>query len=165
LTGAVRASSIGPFPVQDLEVPVTILRVVAVALVLAVASSADARDDRLKFAVADAMKTSDAKAKLDGSVKFYWGKNVPGGARTMGTFTANKKTNFFNKSDAEGCYWAWLSAMVSLQQRAIKEGGNAVVNIHSVYRDKEFTSATEYECGAGNVTGGVALRGTVAKLK
>ena len=142
----------------------TILRVVAVALAF-VALTADARDDRLHFSVKESMARSETKDKLDGSVKFYWGKNVPGGARTMGTFTANKKTNFFNKSDAEGCYWAWLSAMVSLQQRAIKEGGNAVVNIHSVYRDKEFTSATEYECGAGNVTGGVALRGTVAKLK
>jgi uncharacterized protein YbjQ (UPF0145 family) len=144
---------------------VTILRVVAVALVLAVASSADARDDRLKFAVADAMKTSDAKAKLDGSVKFYWGKQkVPAGAKMMGTFTSNKKTNFFNKSDQEACNWAWLSAMVSLQDRAKREGGNAVVNIHSVYRNQDFVSEKEFECGAGSVTGGVALRGTVAKL-
>jgi len=144
---------------------VTILRVVAVALVLAVASSADARDDRLKFAVADAMKTSDAKAKLDGSVKFYWGKQkVPGGAKMMGTFTSNKKTNFFNKSDQEACNWAWLSAMVALQDRAKREGGNAVVNIHSVYRNQDFVSEKEFECGAGSVTGGVALRGTVAKL-
>jgi len=144
---------------------VTILRVVAVALVLAVASSADARDDRLKFAVADAMKTSDAKAKLDGSVKFYWGKQkVPAGARMMGTFTSNKKTNFFNKSDQEACNWAWLSAMVALQDRAKREGGNAVVNIHSVYRNQDFVSEKEFECGAGSVTGGVALRGTVAKL-
>jgi hypothetical protein len=144
---------------------VTILRVVAVALILAVASSADARDDRLKFAVADAMKTSDAKAKLDGSVKFYWGKQkVPGGAKMMGTFTSNKKTNFFNKSDQEACNWAWLSAMVALQDRAKREGGNAVVNIHSVYRNQEFVSEKEFECGAGSVTGGVALRGTVAKL-
>lgn len=143
----------------------TILRVVAVALVLAVASSADARDDRLKFAVADAMKTSDAKAKLDGSVKFYWGKQkVPAGAKMMGTFTSNKKTNFFNKSDQEACNWAWLSAMVSLQDRAKREGGNAVVNIHSVYRNQDFVSEKEFECGAGSVTGGVALRGTVAKL-
>ena len=136
------------------------------ALALAVVSlSADARDDRLHFSVAEAMAKPDTKAKLDGSVKFYWGKNVPGGAKMLGTFTANKKTNFFNKSDAEGCYWAWLSAMTSLQQRAQREGGNAVVNIRSVYREKDFVSATEYECGAGNVTGGVSLRGTVAKVK
>ena len=142
-----------------------LLRLCAAALIL-VALSADARDDRLKFSVADAMATPDAKAKLDGSVKFYWGKKkVPGGAKMMGTFTANKKTNFFNKSDQEACNWAWLSAMISLQERAKKEGGNAVVNIHSVYRNQEFTSEKEYECGAGSVTGGVALRGTVAKLR
>jgi uncharacterized protein YbjQ (UPF0145 family) len=142
---------------------VTIMRVVAVALAL-VALSADARDERLKFSVAEAMATPDAKAKLDGSVKFYWGKKAPAGAKLMGTFTSNKKTNFFNKSDQQACNWAWLSAMVALQERAKREGGNAVVNIHSVYKNQEFTSATEFECGAGSVTGGVALRGTVAKL-
>ncbi len=143
----------------------TILRVVAVALTLVVASSADARDDKLKFAVADAMATPDAKAKLDGSVKFYWGKQkVPAGAKMLGTFTSNKKTNFFNKSDQQACNWAWLAAMMSLQDRAKMEGGNAVVNIHSVYKNQDFVSETEFECGAGSMMGGVALRGTVAKL-
>ena len=141
-----------------------VLHVLAVALAV-VALSADARDDKLHFSVSEAMAKPDTKAKLDGSVKFYWGKKKgPAGAKLLGTFTANKKTNFFNKSDAEGCYWAWLTAMISLQDRARKEGGNAVVNIHSVYRNNTFISETEYECGAGNVTGGVALRGTVAKL-
>ena len=141
----------------------TLLRVLAVALAV-VSLSADARDDRLRFSVQEAMAKADTKAKLDGSVKFYWGKNAPAGAKTMGTFTSNKKTNFFNKSDAEGCYWAWLSAMVALQDRARKEGGNAVVKIHSVYKNEDLVSATEYVCGAGSMMGGVALRGTVAKL-
>ncbi|MGQ0585800.1 MAG: hypothetical protein ACT4PK_01170 [Gammaproteobacteria bacterium] len=142
----------------------TILRLIAAALVL-VSLSADARDDRLRFSVKEAMAKDETKAKLDGSVRFYWGKNAPEGAKMLGTFTANKKTNFFNKSDEEGCYWSWLSAMVALQERARKEGGNAVVNIKSIYRKQELVSATEFECGAGNVTGGVSLRGTVAKVR
>ena len=141
-----------------------VLRVIAVALLLAV-STADAREDRLKFSIAEAMAKPDTKAKLAGDIKFYWGKSVPAGARTLGTFTANKKTNLFNKSDADGCYWAWLSAMISLQDRARKEGGNALVNVHSVYKNETFISSKEYMCGAGNVVGGVALRGTVAKVK
>jgi hypothetical protein len=43
-------------------------------------------------------------------------------------------------------------------------GGNAIVNLRSNYKDREFTSETEYQCGAGNVTGGVAFVGDVVKL-
>src|SRR3546814_15311729 len=54
--------------------------------------------------------------------------------------------------------------MLSLRDRALKEGGDAVIDIHSVYKGDEFKSATEYECGAGTIMGGVARRGTVVKL-
>jgi len=40
-----------------------------------------------------------------------------------------------------------------------------VVNIVSLYKGQEFVSETQYECGAGNVVGGVALRGEVVLLK
>ena len=130
------------------------------------AGAADARDDRLKFPIADAKATDAAKEKLDGSIKFYWGKQShPAIAKKLGEFTSNKKTNFFNKSDKEGCEWVWLSAMISLQERAHKEGGNAVIGIKSVYKKDELVSDKEYECGAGTFMGGVALRGEVVKLK
>lgn len=135
------------------------------ALLLSLALPAAARDDRLTFPVSDAMETADAKAKLDGSVRFYFsGKAAPSASQTFGTFTSNKKTNAFNKSDKEACEWAFLSAMIALQDRAKREGGNAVVDIHSVYKSDEFKSPTEYECGAGKLMAGVALRGTVVKL-
>lgn len=134
------------------------------ALGACLALPSTARDDRLKFLVEEATQQAEA-GRLDGSVKFYWGdQSYPEGAELLGSYTSNKKTNFFNKTDKEGCEWAWLSAMLSLQERAKTEGGNAVVNIHSVYRNAEFRSKTEYECGAGAVMGGVALRGTVAKI-
>lgn len=133
---------------------------------IAMSSIAEARDERLRFTIEDAMNSADAKEKLDGSIKFYWGKQKhPAAVKHLGEFTSNKKTNFFGKSDQEGCERAWLSAMISLQQRAHKEGGNAVVGIKSVYKRKELVSATEYECGAGSMMGGVALRGEVVKLK
>lgn len=136
----------------------------AVACMMLTGTS-EARDDRLKFPIADAKATDGAKEKLDGSVKFYWGKQGhPAVAKSLGTFTANKKTNFVGKSDKEGCEWAWLSAMISLQERAVKEGGNAVIGIKSVYKRDELVSEKEYECGAGSIMGGVALRGEVVKL-
>ena len=132
---------------------------------MALTNVADARDDRLKFPIADAKATDAAKEKLDGSIKFYWGKQKhPGVEKKLGEFTANKKTNFFGKSDKDGCEWAWLSAMISLQERAHKEGGDAVIGIKSVYKRDEVSSETEYECGAGSIMGGVALRGEVVKL-
>lgn len=132
---------------------------------LALAATAEARDDRLKMPLDAAMNSATAKSKLDPNIKLFFGdaKHAKP-VQTLGTFTANKKTNFFNKSDQEGCEWVFLSAAISLQERAKQEGGNAVVDIKSVYKNQELTSATEYDCGAGSVMGGVALRGTVVKL-
>ena len=128
-------------------------------------SSANARDDRVKFPIKAAMETADAKDKLGADVKFFFGaEKTPKPTQTLGTFTSNKKTNFANKSDEEGCQRAFLSAMIALKDRALREGGNAVINIHSVYKDEKFESDTEFECGAGKILGGVALRGTVVKL-
>ena len=130
-----------------------------------VAVRADARDDRLRLPILDAMSTPDAKAKLNGGVRFYFGPQkhaVP--TRSMGEYTSNKKTNFANKSDKDACEWAFLSAAISLQDRARQLGGNAVINIRSAYKNIEFSSDTQYECGAGTFMGGVALRGEVALL-
>ena len=132
---------------------------------LFVAVPADARDDRLRLPILDAMSTPDAKAKLSGGVRFYFGpQKYPEPTRRMGEYTANKKTNFANKSDKDGCEWAFLSAAISLQDRARQLGGNAVVNIRSAYKNVEFSSDTQYECGAGTFMGGVVFRGEVALL-
>jgi hypothetical protein len=141
--------------------------ILALALIVLCGSArVDARDDRLRFPLASALNTSDAKAKLDPKIRLYFGKTkFSDPAQRSGTFTANKKTNFFNKSDREGCEWVFLSAALALQARARELGGNAVVNISSVLKNQEFVSETEYECGAGNIVGGVALRGEVVTIR
>jgi uncharacterized protein YbjQ (UPF0145 family) len=125
-----------------------------------------ARDDHLKFPVDAALaKGQNYKEKIDPQVKLYFGRQPKlKVAKTIGEYTSNKKTNAFNKSDQEACDIAFISAAVSLQQRAKQEGGNAVVNIHSVYKNDKFESPTEYLCGAGALMAGVALRGTVVTL-
>ena len=131
----------------------------------ALAGIAHAKDDHLEMSIQDAMNTTDAKDKLDGSVKFFFGdQKYPKPKQKFGTFTANKKTNFFGKSNEDGCARAFASAMISLQERAQKEGGDAVVNIKSVYRKEDLVSDSKYICGAGSFMGGVALRGEVVKL-
>ena len=136
-------------------------------LALALASSAVARDDRLMFPVSEGMeKGKTTKERIDPEIRVYFGKQKsPAVERRLGEFTANRKTNATNKTDKEACEISFVSAVVSLQQRARKEGGNAVMNIASVYRNENRESNSEYLCGAGTFVAGVALRGTVVKLK
>ena len=131
-----------------------------------VATMADARNDRLRLPLANVLNSPQARARLDMNVALYFGQQpYAAPLRRMGTFTANEKTNFFNKTDEEGCNWVFLSAVRKLQELARRQGGNAIVNVISVYKDIPFSSETEFECGAGNVVGGVALRGEIVLLK
>lgn len=135
------------------------------AAMLVLFTTAQARNTVLRLPIADALGTADAKSRLTGNVKFFFGaENQPTPAKTMGSARTNKKTNFFNKSDKEGCEWAFLSAMLSFQERALADGGDAIIKIKSITNTEELSSATEYLCRAGNVVGGVAFVGEVVKL-
>jgi uncharacterized protein YbjQ (UPF0145 family) len=105
--------------------------------------------------------------RLDGSVKFYLAGNQPAGAVKVinPQVTTSKKTNAFNKSDEEACRWALQSALIHLQQAAKAAGANAVVNIASNYQHKEYKDAARYECHAGALMAGVALKGQLAEVK
>ncbi len=85
--------------------------------------------------------------------------------KDFGGFKTNKKTNAFAKSDEDACNWVFLSAMISLKERAIKEGGNAVVDIKSNYKNNLTSSSETFQCGAGAVMAGVALTGKVVTLE
>ncbi len=124
-----------------------------------------AREDVSEFPIESATSLEQAKEKLGSEVRFYFGNQRHGKIlKNWGEVSANKKTNAFLKSDEESCTQAFLSALIALRNRAIKEGGNAVVKIKSNYKRKEFNSSTSYQCGAGNVLAGVALKGTIVKL-
>lgn len=139
--------------------------VLIIALAFLTTESVLARDERVRFPVAEALTTADAQEQLDQGVQFFFGSAAhPEVERSFGVFTSNKKTNAFGKSDKQACEWAFLSAMLSFQDRALAEGGDAVINIESYYKKGTFVSATEYECGAGNIMAGVTFRGEVVKL-
>ena len=144
----------------------TALLVAALTLGLA-STAAQARDTRLELPLADLVNSEQAKAAgIDGSVKFYLaGQKTPAVVSRLGEDVTNKKTNAANKSDDEACRWVALSALKALQESAKSRGANAVVDIVSYYKASEFKSATNYECHAGTIMAGVALKGTYAKLK
>lgn len=139
--------------------------IVAVFLtVLALWSTAHARDTTHRFPISEPMSTSTAEEFKN--VRFYFGdQSHPSVSRTIGTYTTRRTTNGFMKADKEACDWGFLSAIKTLWERANKEGGNAVVNIKSVTTGETVSSATEYVCRAGNVVVKVYLEGKVVVIE
>jgi uncharacterized protein YbjQ (UPF0145 family) len=126
---------------------------------------ASARDDQLTFPIVQALNFGAALGKLDPGVKLFFGKQRhPRIAKDLGEWSTSKKTNAFAKTDQQACEWAFLSAVIALQERARKEGANAVVNISSNYKNFERSSESEYVCGAGGLIAGVAFKGRAVLL-
>ncbi len=125
-----------------------------------------ARDDINDYSVEEAMSIHRVSSSIGQGVSFYFGEQKhPKIAQKYGEFGSNKKTSAFGKSAKAACEWAFASAMKSLKQRALREGGNAVINIRSNYRGFMTTSDTHFKCGSGAVVAGVALIGDVVKLE
>ena len=125
-----------------------------------------ARDTKYILPIAPALATKDASERLEGSVKFFFGKQeYPKIVTKLGTDVSNRKTNAVGKSDERACNWAFLSAMIALERRAKQLGANAVVNIVSYYKKVEMSSTTDFECHAGAVIAGVALKGDFVKIE
>jgi uncharacterized protein YbjQ (UPF0145 family) len=129
-------------------------------------NEAHAADRKVMLPVSGAMAANDASARLGDSVKFYFGKQVtPTVLKRLVSDKTSKKTNAFGKSDEKACNWVFLSAMMQLQTRAKELGANAVINIVSNYDNIEFSSETEFECHAGAIMAGVALKGDFVQIK
>ncbi len=131
-----------------------------------ISTSAYSRNTTLMLSIKEAMATESFKNKLDPDFRFYFGSTKhPVVIKKLHTDVSNKKTNAFNKSDEKACQWALLGALLAFQSKAKSLGGNAVINMQSYYKRKAFVSNTEYECHAGALMAGVALKGDVVKLK
>lgn len=129
-------------------------------------SAAHARDDRLLLPLEEVIQMGLADGKLDGSVKFYLsGANTPAVQARLGEDVSNKKTNGVGKDDATACRWVALSALIAFQASAKQKGANAVVDLHSFYKRKAFQDPVNFECHAGNIVAGVALKGTYATTR
>ncbi|MFC0692964.1 excinuclease ABC subunit A [Paraburkholderia humisilvae] len=130
----------------------------------AASSHVFARDTIGTYAIDPALK-SDAGKVSDDVALYFAGQKHPGVAKSFGEVATNKKTNAFGKTDEVACQHVFLSAVLALQERARKEGGNAVINIKSNYKNEVRESATEFTCGAGAMVAGVALKGDIVTLK
>jgi len=140
-------------------------QIIALSLVV-ISATATARDDVSEFSIEQAMSNPKISNAIGEGINFYFGSQNHGKIeKKFGEWKTNKKTNAFGKSDKNACEWVFASAMKVLKQRAIKEGGNSVVNIRSNYRGNMTSSETTFVCGAGSVIAGVALIGDVVSIK
>ena len=105
--------------------------------------------------------------RLDGSVKFFLAGSKPAGKVSIlkSGITTSQKTNAFNKSDEGACRWVLQSALIRLQNAAKAAGANAVVDLASNYNNIEYKDSQKYECHAGAIMAGVALKGNLANVK
>lgn len=142
--------------------------VVAGLLTLLVAAPQVSAADRvIQLPLQELLDSPEAKnAGIDGSVRFYLtGQKPPAVASRMGEGVSNKKTNGVGKSDEEACRWVMLSVLKAFQESAKAKGANAVIDFASYYKKNEVRSATSYECHAGNIVTGIAMKGTYAVVK
>ncbi|WP_095156311.1 excinuclease [Pseudomonas sp. Irchel 3E13] len=135
-------------------------------LLCALPGLSQARDTALFLPFEKVVQQMTAEKKLDGSVKFYLAGVQPRGKVTVVSPSAvtNKKTNAFNKTDEAACEWALQSALLTMQDAAKKVNANAVTNIASYYKKNERKDATAYECHAGAVMAGVAIKGDLSRV-
>lgn len=125
-----------------------------------------AADTWHELSAANALKSPMGQDKLLPDIKVYLkGQPHPGVAREFGEFATNQRSNAFGKPAETACNTAFLSAVIALQKRAVREGGNAVIDIYSITRDEKFESAEKFRCIAGMIISNVALKGTVVTLR
>jgi len=139
---------------------------IGAALVLcALPGISQARDTAHYLPFDEVVAEATAAGRLDGSVKFYLAKRPAGTKIVRSGVTTSKKTNAFNKSDEEACRWVLQSALINLQSAAKAAGANAVVDLASNYKHVEYKDSEKYECHAGALIAGVALKGNLAQVK
>lgn len=139
---------------------------IAIALVLGTAGVAMGRDAFLQLSIESALNSVNVKSELFPEIKLYWGdQSYPEPKTVFGEYKTSQRTNAVGKSKEEACQWALAAALKQLQERALKEGGNAVINIKSNIKNRERSSETEYDCLAGSMMVNAALKGTVVKIE
>lgn len=133
-----------------------------IAVALGASSPAWSADETVNMQIKDGLEAGKhTKNTIGDDIKLYFGKQkTPAVDKKLWEGSTTQKS--MRKSQQERCDTAFVSAILRLQDRARKEGGNAVINIVSSGGND---SATEYTCTSGRITGSVTLRGTVVTLK
>ncbi len=128
-------------------------------------TSALAADVKVKMSIHDALANSKVQEVVNTDISLYWGdQKHPAVEKEFGEFKTSQRTNAFRKSRDGACQWALAAALKVMQQRASREGGNAIINLQSNIKSNVFSSDSEFECLVGSMMVNVAVKGIVVKL-
>ena len=137
----------------------------AAVLATCTATVAQARDTKLLLPIAEAMTQIDDAYPDRGLVMFFFGdQKYPKVTAQLGGDVSDRKTNAFGRANETACNWVFLSSLMTLEREAEEVGANAVINIVSYYKKNEMSSSTLFECHAGTIMAGVALKGDFVKI-
>lgn len=137
----------------------------AIPLLLLTAPAASAEDDVANYAIANVLERADFATEFEG-FHFYFGDTRRPASRVVeSNVRTSLRTRKFGRSNEEACQWVMLSALIQLRDHARSVGGNAVANIRSNWQNQEFSSRSEYQCAAGFLMAGVALKGDVIAIR
>lgn len=129
------------------------------------ASQAFGADVLKRFSIPEAEQSAVVQESLEGDISMYWAtEKHPAVQKNYGTFTTSKRSNGFRKENVDACGRALASALIAFQDRARREGGNAVIDLKSNIKGHEESSAVEYSCLVGSMMVNVALKGTVVTI-
>ncbi|MEE4241956.1 MAG: excinuclease ABC subunit A [Desulfopila sp.] len=95
---------------------------------------------------------------------FFAGENHPPVSKNYGISRTSKRTNSFMKDKIESCEWAFASALLALQDSAIRHGGNAVIEITSNVKNRKNPSSVQYDCLVGSMMVNVAFEAKIVTL-
>ncbi len=105
-----------------------------------------------------------SQAELDGQVLlFFLGEPHPQVLIRLTQVSASGYARAQRDTEA-ACTRAVLSALSSLQNRTLAEGGNALLNIHSLVEDTP-TGADTIECSVGLLRVGATLTGNAVRVE
>ena len=140
-------------------------RALFVLLVLALAASASARETVYDLSIQEAVESDLGREKLYDVPFYFHGQEHPPVERRITKERTDRSSHGVIRDDRSGCRVAFLSAIRFLQNRAVEQGADAIIEIRSVTMDRELESSTEYRCIAGTTIVRVGLQGVLVKLE
>jgi uncharacterized protein YbjQ (UPF0145 family) len=143
------------------------LLAIAFTLVAALfyAPTASADDAVANRVLANVVGRAEYAQEFQGFHIYFGDAARPAGRVVERNAQTSLRTRKFGRSSEEACQWVLLSALIQLRDHARAVGGNGLANVRSNWQNQEFSSRTEYQCAAGFLMAGVALKGDVISVR
>ena len=135
------------------------------ALLVLLPSAAHAKDEQRLFDIATVLASPEGRDRFDDTIRFFWsGQAAPTPVQNFKIQTSERKTFLPTRTEQEACDQSFIEALAAVRDAARAAGANAVVELKSLYKNREFRSTTQYECRLGYFAASVTLEGTLVKL-